>query len=187
VRGGGDGGRVSDQRRIALIPEGRRLFRKLTVRENLLLGGYGVGHPGPDIQRNLPEVLEILPELKARLDARAGMLSGGEQQMLAVGRGLMAKPTIMIVDEPSLGLAPKLVERVYQILGELNRSGVTVVIIEQMATHAIRIASSMIILEQGRVCFGGSINEATASEALRIGYFGHYGDTDAAASPGRRS
>jgi branched-chain amino acid transport system permease protein len=187
TRGTTDGSRGPDRPGIALIPEGRRLFRKLTVRENLILGGYGVGHPSADIERNLPEVLEILPELRSRLDTRAGMLSGGEQQMLAVGRGLMAKPRIIVVDEPSLGLAPKLVERLYQILGELNRGGVTVVVIEQMATHAIRLASSMVILEQGKVCFQGSINEATASEALRVGYFGHYADPAAApTATGRR-
>ncbi len=177
VRVGGkprsDVGRGFNRLGIALVPEGRRLFPTLTVEENLLLGGYGAGLPGAAIKRTRAEVLEFLPELREHVLKPAGILSGGEQQIVAVARALMARPTMLILDEPSLGLAPKMVDRVYEIISGLNRTGVAIIVVEQIATHALRYASRMVILEQGRAHFSGPITDEAASEALRVGYFGH--------------
>lgn len=158
---------------IVLVPEGRRLFVHLTVRENLLMGAYGAGQPHAWRMKRYQEVLEFLPELKRHEEKPTGLLSGGEQQMAAVARALMANPSTMILDEPSLGLAPKLTERVYEILSELNRRSMTVVVVEQIATQALRHASNAIIMDQGKAQYAGPVTEAVASEALKAGYLGH--------------
>lgn len=159
---------------ICLVPEGRRLFGQLTIEENLVLGGYGAGLGRTRIQERLDEVIEILPaRLREGMRTRhAGMLSGGERQMLALARALMANPKMLLIDEPSMGLAPILIEKVYEVLVDLNHRGVTVMVIEQQATHAIRFARTVHILERGKVSYSGPANSAAAAEALRAGYVG---------------
>lgn len=167
-----DSGKGFIQLGVALVPEGRRLFTQLTVRENLLLGAYGAGQKKAEIKRSFDFVLEFLCELERHLEKMAGSLSGGERQLLAVGRALMARPSTMILDEPSLGLAPKMIERIYESISQLNRQSVTVIVIEQMATYAIQHAQNMIVLEQGRILYNGSASSSEASQALKAGYLG---------------
>ena len=157
---------------VVLVPEGRRLFTQLSVRENLLLGAYGAGQKKSEIRRSFNQVLQFMPELQRHLQKLAGTLSGGERQILAIGRALMAQPSTVILDEPSLGLAPIMIERVYEIISQLNSQSVTVVVIEQMATHAIRHAETMIVLDHGRIGYHGSVTSSAAEEALKEGYLG---------------
>lgn len=157
---------------VALIPEGRRLFGQLTVDENLMLGAYG--KPKRERQKRLAEVYELMPEaVRKGKDRAAATLSGGEQQMLAVGRALMAKPRAVIIDEPSLGLAPILTDRVYEVLAELRNSGVAVVVFEQLATHALKHADEIMVIEHGNITHRGAVGDEATNEALRIGYLGH--------------
>jgi branched-chain amino acid transport system ATP-binding protein len=114
----------------------------------------------------------LFPRLKERRNQLAGTLSGGEQQMLALGRAMMAAPRTIVMDEPSLGLAPILIDQVYEVLGQLNASGVTVVVIEQVAAHAMRHARSMTVLDRGAVSYAGSVTDESAAEALQAGYLG---------------
>ncbi|WP_159591270.1 ABC transporter ATP-binding protein [Hydrogenophaga sp. BPS33] len=159
---------------ICLVPEGRRLFGQLTIEENLVLGGYGAGFGRSRIKARLDEVVEILPtRLRDGMRTRqAGMLSGGERQMLALARALMADPQMLLIDEPSMGLAPILIEKVYEVLTALNQQGVTVMVIEQQATHAIRFAQSIHVLERGKISYAGPADGAAVAEALRSGYVG---------------
>lgn len=157
---------------VALIPQGRRLFGQLTVDENLMLGAYG--KPRAERQARLEKVYELMPEaVRKGKDRAAATLSGGEQQMLAVGRALMAKPRVVIIDEPSLGLAPILTDRVYEVLSGLQRDGVAVVVFEQLATHAMRHADSIVVIDHGRISHRGAVDDEATVEALRIGYLGH--------------
>ncbi len=159
--------------RVRLVPEGRRLFGQLTVAENLLLGGYGAGASEAEIKARMPAVLEGLPKAIRDEPSRiAATLSGGEQQMLAIGRALMAEPETLIIDEPSMGLAPILIAQVYAVLSKLHKSGVTIVLLEQMATHAVRHSDSLLILERGRLVYTGSPHGDAASAALTEGYTG---------------
>jgi branched-chain amino acid transport system ATP-binding protein len=159
---------------VALVPERRRLFGQLTAEENLVLGAYGVGCNRAETRRRLDAVLDLmLPAIRNGRDRAAAMFSGGEQQMLAIGRALMANPRIMILDEPSLGLAPIMTDRVYELLAKLHGEGVTVIVIEQIATHAIEFAKWIAVLERGTICYTGSVSDAATEEALRIGYLGH--------------
>ena len=159
---------------ICLVPEGRRLFADLSVEENLLLGGYGAGLSSARSRQRLAEVVKILPEgLRTGMRTRrAGMLSGGERQILAVARALMASPRLIIIDEPSMGLAPILINRVYEILDELRAAGVTIVVVEQQATHALERASVLHVLERGRLRYSGPATGAAVREALLAGYVG---------------
>ena len=157
---------------MALIPEGRRLFGQLTVDENLMLGAYG--KPRAERQARLEKVYELMPEaVRHGKDRAAATLSGGEQQMLAVGRALMAKPRAIIIDEPSLGLAPILTDRVYEVLSGLHNDGVAVVVFEQLATHAMKHADQIVVIDHGRISHRGSVEDEATVEALRIGYLGH--------------
>ncbi len=159
---------------VALVPERRRLFGQLTAEENLILGAYGVGCNRAETRRRLNDVLELmLPAIQNGRDRAAAMFSGGEQQMLAIGRALMANPRIMILDEPSLGLAPIMTDRVYDLLAKLHSEGVTIIVIEQIATHAIQFAKWIAVLERGAICYRGSVSDTATEEALRIGYLGH--------------
>jgi branched-chain amino acid transport system ATP-binding protein len=159
---------------ISLVPERRRLFGQLTVDENLILGAYGVGCDRVETRRRLNEVLGLmLPAIQNGRGRAAAMFSGGEQQMLAIGRALMADPRILILDEPSLGLAPIMTDRVYELLAKLHRSGVTVMVVEQIATHAVQFAKWIAVIERGTICYTGSVSDAATEEALRIGYLGH--------------
>jgi len=158
---------------VVLVPEGRRLFGQLSVSENLLLGAYGARCSRAETQRRLAEILELMPaSVRHGRDRAAATLSGGEQQMLALGRAMMAAPRTIVMDEPSLGLAPILIDKVYDVLGQLNDRGVTVLVIEQVAAHAMRHARTMTVLDRGTVAYSGSVTNATALEALQVGYLG---------------
>lgn len=148
---------------IAHVPEGRRLFPSLTVRDNLLLGTFSQRRLRHDAKKMLGEVFELFPPLEARKDAHAGTLSGGEAQLLAVGRALMASPRLVMLDEPSLGLAPKMIARVFAALKALSERGVAVLLAEQNAMQALALASEGCVLERGRV----AIRDAAASLRTR--------------------
>ncbi|WP_312869945.1 ABC transporter ATP-binding protein [Jiella pacifica] len=133
---------------IVMVQEGRGLFSQMTVRENLVVGGYL--HPG-DIDTHLQAVFELFPRLKERLDQLAGTLSGGEQQMLAIGRALMAKPQLLMLDEPSLGLAPRVASEILGTLRELNRRGIGILLVEQKAPLALKLAQRVYVISLGRI------------------------------------
>ena len=157
---------------VALIPEGRRLFGQLTVDENLMLGAYG--KPRAEREARLASVYQLMPEaVRNGKDRAAATLSGGEQQMLAVGRALMAKPRVVVIDEPSLGLAPILTDRVYEVLAGLRSDGVAVVVFEQLATHAMKHADQIVVIDHGRISHRGTVDDEATVEALRMGYLGH--------------
>lgn len=161
------------EQRISLVPEGRRLFGQLSVHENLLLGGYAAGASRDEIATRLKAVTEGLPKaVRDDLSRAAATLSGGEQQMLAIGRALMAEPQTLIIDEPSMGLAPILIKQVYEQLAELHGKGVTILLMEQMATNAVRHSDRMIILDRGRVVYSGPPTGDEANAALVSGYIG---------------
>jgi branched-chain amino acid transport system ATP-binding protein len=164
---------------IALVPEGRRIFANLTVYENLLLGAY-FRRDQPDLARDLDFLYDTFPRLAERRTQAAGTLSGGEQQMLAVGRALMSRPRLLLLDEPSLGLAPLLVKEVFHIINLLNQRGVTILLVEQNAAAALKIAHHGYVLETGRVVLAGSGAELLAHPQLRRAYLGD----DSAVAPG---
>ena len=137
------------ERGIALSPEGRHCFARMTVRENLDLGAYH--RRGAEIAEDLERVFSLFPRLQERENQKAGTMSGGEQQMLAIGRALMARPRLLLLDEPSMGIAPILVQRIYETIGEINRSGVAILLVEQNANYALDISSRGYVLETGRV------------------------------------
>jgi branched-chain amino acid transport system ATP-binding protein len=155
---------------IALVPEGRRLFPDLSVEENLVVGGYAL--PTRRAGRNRARVLELFPHLGERRRQRAGSLSGGEQQMLAIGRALMAEPRLLLVDEVSLGLSPKMVDRCFAALGRLRAEGLTVLLVEQHTARALALADRVCVLESGRVVFQGTGAEARRDPALIDAYLG---------------
>lgn len=156
---------------IAMIPEGRRIFSNLSVYENLRLGAYGRSDDA-EIQKDLEWVYELFPRMRERKGQRAGTLSGGEQQMLAVGRGLMARPTLLMLDEPSLGLAPILVEEIFQIIQEIHKQGLTILLIEQNALAALKVADYGYVMETGTVVLSGKGEELLHSEDVRKAYLG---------------
>ncbi len=162
------------RRGLALCPEGRRLFANLTVQENLLLGGYGRNQAGR--AQTLAWVLDVFPRLRERLHQRAGTLSGGEQQMAALGRALMSRPRLLLLDEPSLGLAPLLVEEVFRIIRDINRRGATVLLVEQNAQAALNLAHYAYVLENGRLVLMGPGEELLDHPHLQAAYLG--GDLD---------
>ncbi len=158
---------------VALVPENRLVFPHMTVRENLLAGAYGrLGRERVAVTADLEAMFSRFPILSQRKDQPAGTLSGGEQQMLAVGRALMAKPRLLMMDEPSLGLAPMIVEQIFEIVSSLNREGITVLLVEQNARLALAIAHRAYLLEQGRVAFHGTPSEVSANEAISRAYLG---------------
>ncbi len=163
---------------VVLVPEGRRLFGQLSCRENLVLGAYGAGCGRTETQARLERTLALMPRsVQDGQERAAATLSGGEQQMLALGRAMMAAPRAIVMDEPSLGLAPILIDKVYEVLAQLNRQGVTVVVIEQVAAHAMRHAGAMTVLDRGTVAYSGSVTDASARQALQAGYLGHARET----------
>ncbi len=159
------------ERGVIHVPEGRKLFPEMTVRDNLLLGGFSRGARPRQAER-LEQVFGIFPRLRERERQVAGTLSGGEQQMVAIGRGLMAGPRVLMLDEPSLGLAPILVEEMFRVVQEINRAGVTVLLVEQNTEHALAIASRGFVLESGRVVLSGTGADLLANERVREAYLG---------------
>ncbi|MDE5581765.1 MAG: ABC transporter ATP-binding protein [Treponemataceae bacterium] len=156
---------------IALVPEGRRVFTDLTVAENLKIGAY-LRHDKEEIQKDTDWVYELFPRLKERSWQYAGTLSGGEQQMLAVGRALMSRPRLMMMDEPSLGLAPLIVQQIFGIIEEIKKRGVTILLIEQNANMALKIADNAYVLETGEITLQGSGAELLQNEKVREAYLG---------------
>jgi branched-chain amino acid transport system ATP-binding protein len=157
-------------RGIALSPEGRRCFSRMTVRENLELGAYR--RRGPGVAADLERVLALFPRLAERAGQRAGTMSGGEQQMLAIGRALMASPRLLLLDEPSLGIAPILVQRIYETIAEINRSGVAILLVEQNAHRALDAAARGYVLETGRVVLDDATAALRDDPRVREAYLG---------------
>lgn len=157
---------------IGLIPEGRRIFSSLTVAENLLLGG--AEHASPtELRHRADEMRERFPILQERSTQRAGLLSGGEQQMLAIARALMARPRLLLMDEPSLGLAPQMVEAVFDLIVELKGEGLTILLVEQNVPMSLDIADHALVLAQGRASYHGTAADVAASDAVQGAYLGH--------------
>ncbi|MDO4548919.1 MAG: ABC transporter ATP-binding protein [Clostridia bacterium] len=156
---------------IAMVPEGRRVFPNLTVVENLRIGAY-LSRDKAKVERDIAHVYELFPRLKERSWQLAGTLSGGEQQMLAVGRGLMSAPKLLMMDEPSLGLAPMIVKDIFSIIRTLNDSGITILLIEQNANAALKIADYGYVLETGNITMSGKGLELLANKQIRDAYLG---------------
>ena len=156
---------------IALVPEGRRVFDNLTVKENLLIGAY-LRKDKESIQADVEHVYELVPRLKEREWQSAGTLSGGEQQMLAVGRAMMTRPRILMMDEPSLGLAPLIVKDIFSIIRALNETGMTILLIEQNANAALRCAHHAYVLETGRITMSGTGASLLADQRVQDAYLG---------------
>ncbi len=154
---------------ISHVPEGRRIFPRLTVKENLLLGAYLRKDP---VEDELEKIYGIFPILKERLNQSGGTLSGGEQQMLAIGRALMGKPRLLLLDEPSLGLAPIFVKKIFEVIQEINREGVTVLLIEQNAHLALQVSQRGYILETGRIVHHDEAHRLLKDEKVREAYLG---------------
>jgi len=159
------------QRGIVLVPEGRQLFPFLSVLSNLKLGA-SLRKDREGIKKDLGAVFELFPRLKERLSQQAGTLSGGEQQMLAIGRGLMADPTLLCMDEPSLGLAPIVIEQLGDVIRDINRRGVTVLLVEQNVHLALGVAGTACALQVGRVVLEGDISMMKSSDVVRRAYLG---------------
>lgn len=156
---------------ISMIPEGRKLFGRLSVLDNLLLGAYTV-QSRADIEKNLQNVFNLFPILKERQEQRSDTFSGGEQQELAIARGLMSNPSLLILDEPSLGLGPKLVSDIFRIVKEINARGVTVLLVEQNVYEALDICSRAYVLQTGRIVMEGQGQELLKSDQVREAYLG---------------
>ena len=152
------------------VPEGRRVFPNLSVLENLELGSYRRGRARR--AQNLERVLAVFPKMKDRLAQGAGTLSGGEQQMLAIGRGLMAEPRLLILDEPSLGLSPLLVEELFSLIGTLNKEGLTILLVEQNVGQSLEVAHRAYVLENGAIQFHGTPDDLLANPGLKRAYLG---------------
>jgi branched-chain amino acid transport system ATP-binding protein len=159
------------RRKIAQAPEGRGIFLNLTVEENLDLGAWSAPNK-KTLALDLDWVFELFPRLKERRKQNAGTLSGGEQQMLAIGRALMAHPDLVLLDEPSLGLAPQIIQRIFEIIRKINEQGKTVVLVEQNALQALKLAHYGLVLETGKVVHQGPASELLKSDAVRKAYLG---------------
>jgi branched-chain amino acid transport system ATP-binding protein len=157
-------------RGIALSPEGRHCFARMTVRENLDLGAYR--RRGPEVAEDLERVYALFPRLQERERQKAGTMSGGEQQMLAIGRALMARPSLLMLDEPSMGIAPILVQRIYETIGEINRSGVAILLVEQNANYALDIARRGYVLETGKVALANDSTSLRDDPEVQRAYLG---------------
>ncbi|MDY5942899.1 MAG: ABC transporter ATP-binding protein [Oscillospiraceae bacterium] len=158
------------ERGLAQVPEGRHVFLQMTVEENLEMGAYT--QPGSSVAPGIADVYARFPRLKERRRQVAGTLSGGEQQMLAMGRALMSRPKLLMLDEPSMGLAPILVEQIFDIIRELHAAGTTILLVEQNAQAALSVADRAYVLETGRVTLSGTGKELMASDAVRKAYLG---------------
>jgi branched-chain amino acid transport system ATP-binding protein len=158
-------------RGIAMVPEGRRVFAHSSVLENLQLGGYTQREP-ETLAHNLDRVLTLFPRLAERQDQLAGSLSGGEQQMLAIGRALMSQPQLLLLDEPSMGLAPKIVDDIFSLILDLNRQGTTILLVEQNANLSLEIADRAYVLEGGKIAVSGSADEIADNPKIIEAYLG---------------
>jgi branched-chain amino acid transport system ATP-binding protein len=156
---------------IIQVPEGRRIFPRMTVLENLEMGAF-LRNDKDGIARDLEHVFELFPRLKERIAQKGGTLSGGEQQMLAMGRGLMAQPRLLMLDEPSMGLAPVVVEIIFEIIEKLNKDGITILLVEQNANLALSVADRGYVLETGEIKLEGTGHELLANEDVRKAYLG---------------
>jgi branched-chain amino acid transport system ATP-binding protein len=158
---------------ISLVPEARRLFCRMTVRENLALGAFGRRHrPANELGADYDRVFGLFPRVRERLDQYAGTLSGGEQQMVAIGRALMARPKLLLMDEPSMGLAPVLVDQVFDIIRSINEQGTTILVVEQNAAVALDIAHRGYVLQNGRIVAADRAAALLASDEIRRAYLG---------------
>ncbi|MFN8635538.1 MAG: ABC transporter ATP-binding protein [Chloroflexota bacterium] len=173
-----DGQRINDlpphvvvERGVCQVPEGRRIFSRMTVRENLEMGAFSRKDKAA-ITTDLDRVFELFPRLKERVSQKGGTLSGGEQQMLAIGRAMMARPRILLLDEPSMGLAPILVETIFQTILEINAQGVTVLLVEQNAVMALQIAHRGYVLETGTIVLADSAESLRQNETVQKAYLG---------------
>jgi branched-chain amino acid transport system ATP-binding protein len=155
---------------LVQVPEGRRVFPNLTVKDNLEMGSYRRGKPNR--KTNLERVVEIFPRLKERMGQLAGTLSGGEQQMVAIGRGLMAEPLLLILDEPSLGLSPLLVEQMFELIGRINKDGLSVVLVEQNVIQSLALADRAYVMENGEITVSGDASELLENDQLKKSYLG---------------
>lgn len=156
---------------ISHVPEGRRVFANMTVEENLELGAY-LRNDSAGIRQDFEKVYELFPRLEERKKQLSGTLSGGEQQMLAMGRALMARPKLLLLDEPSMGLAPLLVQTIFRIIEEINRNGTTILLVEQNAHMALSIANRAYVVETGKIVISGTAEELQASEEVKMAYLG---------------
>ena len=155
---------------MALCPEGRRIFQQLSVKENLEMGSYT--RPVNEVSESIEKVYELFPRLKERYKQIAGTLSGGEQQLIAMGRALLSKPRLMMLDEPSMGLAPILVEQIFDIINNLHKSGTTILLVEQNAQMALSIADRGYVMETGRIVTGGTGKQLLRDDAVKKAYLG---------------
>ena len=155
---------------VVHVPEGRKTFSGLTIKDNLLVGGYLF--KGADLEKDIEEQFKLFPILESRKDQFAGTLSGGEQQMLAISRGLMAKPKILLMDEPSLGLAPIIVNQVYDLIKQIRDSGITILLVEQNARKALSICDHAYVIENGMINIEGSGKELLCSDVVKKAYLG---------------
>ena len=158
-------------RGMAVVPENRRIFPKMTVRENLEMGAY-LRRRGAEMDEDLAYVFELFPRLGERLNQMGGTMSGGEQQMLAMGRALMSRPRLILMDEPSMGLAPLFVERIFEIIKQVNERGISVFVVEQNANVALSIADRGYVLQTGEVVLSGPARELLADEGMKRAYLG---------------
>jgi branched-chain amino acid transport system ATP-binding protein len=162
-------------RGIAMVPEGRQVFADQTVEDNLILGAYlRAGKDGAGIKADMDRVLGLFPVLRARLSQQAGSLSGGEQQMLAIARGLLSRPRLLVVDELSLGLAPKILEMLFPVLVELNRAGLSILLVEQMASYALKVTHRTYVMENGSILMHGDSRKLADDPRVLDAYLGRH-------------
>jgi branched-chain amino acid transport system ATP-binding protein len=159
------------ERGLAIVPENRRVFPRMTVRENLEMGAF-LRRDRLSVEADLERVLNLFPRLRERLAQRAGTLSGGEQQMLAMARALMARPRLLLMDEPSMGLSPRLVQQNFDLIQEINRSGVTIFVVEQNAAMALAVAHRGYVLRTGEIVMSGTASDLLRSQGIRQAYLG---------------
>ena len=155
---------------LVMVPEGRGTFTRMTIHENLLMGAYI--RDDQDIAADIDRVFDIFPRLKERSSQLAGTMSGGEQQMLAMGRALMARPKLLLLDEPSMGLSPIMVDKIFEVVGDIHRQGVTVLLVEQNASRALQLASRGYVLESGEVTMSGDARALLSDPKVRAAYLG---------------